>query len=276
MITFYFDELNSYEKFKIVAKSIDRSLLPSRRKREMTIPGKHGVYDFEGNTYENRPIQVLIQYVGETFNDLRLRARDISTWLSKPGYKKLVFSDEPDKYYLAKVYDAVGLESIYELGKATVTFECQPFALYVATSGEDLILDNDVPIDSWINLNPVDAYIFDITEAATVNVEYAGSHEVGLESPRGSLFNIIITGSFTTFSISLNGRTLNYTDETTDQTLIIDNVGGTIKVDGVNAMMACTGAIGTFLNLLPGNNTVVISGTGLNCSVLFDFRPQYL
>ena len=124
----------------------------------MVIPGKQGVYDFGLNTFTSRIISVAIQYVGTSFNDSRLRARDIAAWLSQTSYKELIFSDEPDKYYLAKIYDPVGLENFFRLGKATIQFECQPFALYVVTSAEDVYLDDGVPLDSDLILNSGDDY----------------------------------------------------------------------------------------------------------------------
>jgi len=162
MITVGFDALDSYADFQIIAKSVDRPILPALRKREMAIPGKHGVYDFGLNTFDSRIISVLIQYIGATFNDLRLQARDIAAWLSQTSYKELIFSDEPDKYYLAKIYDPVGLENFFRLGKATIQFECQPHALYVVTSAEDVDLDDDVPLDSDLILDSGDDYLISL------------------------------------------------------------------------------------------------------------------
>ena len=158
MITFSFNGLDSYSEFGIISKSDDRALLPSMRKRELAIPQKHGTYDFGGNTFNNRAITVQLSYIGTSFNELRLRARDIAAWLSQTSYKELIFSDEPDKYYLAKIYDPVGLENFFRLGKATIQFECQPFALYVVTSAEDVYLDDGVPLDADIILDSGDDY----------------------------------------------------------------------------------------------------------------------
>lgn len=158
MITVGYNALDSYADFKIIAKTINRPILPGMRKREMAIPGKHGTYSFGSEVYDNRIISVAIAYVGATFNDLRLRARDIAAWLSQTNYKELIFSDEPDKYYLAKIHDPVGLENFFRLGKATIQFECQPHALYVVTSAEDVDLDDDVPLDSDIILDSGDDY----------------------------------------------------------------------------------------------------------------------
>jgi predicted phage tail component-like protein len=141
MIGFEYNGAHSYTDYNIIAKSVNRPILPALIKRELTIPGKHGTYDFGDNTYENKIITVSIHYVGTSFNGLRLHARDIAAWLSQTVYKVLIFDDEPDKYYLAKIYNSVGLENFLRLGKASLQFECLPFAHYQVTSGEDIILE---------------------------------------------------------------------------------------------------------------------------------------
>jgi len=158
MITFSFNSIDSYADFQIVSKSVDRPILPSLTKREISVPGKQGTYDFGGGTYENRIVSVDIQFVGTSFNDLRLRARNIAAWLSQTTYKELIFLDEPDKFYLARIYDPVSLENFFRLGKATVQFECRPFAMCVVTSAEDVYLDDDLPLDSDILLDSGDDY----------------------------------------------------------------------------------------------------------------------
>ena len=158
MISFEYNAIDGYDDFAIIAKSVNRPLLPTLRKREIAVPGKHGTYDFGDNVYDDRIISVAISYIGTSFNELRLRARDISAWLSQTSYKELIFSDEPDKYYLAKIYNTAGLETFFRLGKATIQFECQPFALYVVTSSEDVYLDDGVPLNSGILLDPGNDY----------------------------------------------------------------------------------------------------------------------
>jgi len=149
---------HNYTDFKLILQSLSRPVLPALRKRELVIPGKHGVYDFGGNTFDTRAISVLLQYLGASIEDMRLEFRDAAAWLTSSAYLPLTFDDEPDKYYLAKIYDPVGLESLRRIGKATVQFECQPFALYVVTSAEDVYLDDDVPLDLDIWLDSGDDY----------------------------------------------------------------------------------------------------------------------
>lgn len=128
MIGFTFRSIHS-SFFKIGAKSIDRSVIPARRKNEFVIPGRHGTIEFGNNTYETRPIAIEIGLVDNiSFNDLRDSARKIARWLSGNGL--LVFDDEPDKAYQASVYNYVGIEQIQSIpaGRLNIVFECQPFA----------------------------------------------------------------------------------------------------------------------------------------------------
>lgn len=275
MIEFKYNNRNSLSDFGIVAKSVKRPLLPTLKKNQLAIPGRHGTYNFDGNTYDNRIISVILQFIGQDVNDMRLQARDIAAWLSC-DYQPLTFDDEPDKYYMARVYDGVDLNTFARAGEATVQFDCQPFALYQISSGEEAILDSDLPLDSDITLNPTEPFTVVISGNTTFDIDYIGTQDIGLGSPDGSKFDIVITGNFTTLSITLNEKMINYTAAVSGQTITINNVDATVKVGSVNALANCTGDLTEFLKLIPGINTATITGTGLNCSVLFDFRPQYL
>ena len=273
MIGFVYRDKNSYSDYSVLAKSVSRPILPALRKRELTIPGRHGIYDFGDNTYENRIMSVLIQYVGTSLNDLRLAARNIAAWLSSNVYAQLTFEDEPDKYYLAKIYNALTLETLFTFGKATVQFECQPFALYQESSGEDLTWDTALPWGSEYTWDNVAKHAIAVTEDTTFGIDYFASQEVGLGAPTGSKFDIAIYGSFTNITIALNGKSLTYTGPVSNQAVTINNVDATVKIGNTNELSKCTG---DFLSLQPGVNTATITGTGLDCSVLFDFIPQYI
>lgn len=273
MIGFKYKSKNSLSDFDIIAKSVDRPLLPALKKNELALSGMHGYYDFGGNTYDNRIVSVLLQFVGNNINGLRLQAREIAAWLSSDKYLPLIFDDEPDKYYLAKIYDSSDLKTITRVGEATIKFECRPFAYALASTGEDIPLNSEIPLNSKTLLNKLKVTV---TGNTTYAIDYFGTQEVGLGSPTGSKFDIVITGSFTSFSIGLNDKTLTYTGQINNQTVIIDNVNATVKVNGNKTLSNLSGDTGQFLKLVPGINTVTINGTGLNCSVLFDFRPQYI
>jgi hypothetical protein len=137
-------------------------------------------------------------------------------------------------------------------------------------------LNNELLLDADILLDTIDTYTIDVSGNTTFDIDYWGTQDVGLGSPSGSKFDIIITGSFTTLSITLNSKIINYTAAVAAQVIIIDNVNATIKNGVTNKLTDCTGDLTDFLTLSYGINTATITGTGLNCSILFDFRPQYL
>lgn len=111
----------------VVFKSTDRTLLPSKRVTQYVIPGKSGTYDIEDG-YNNREIVCEVSFIGESFNypGVRSRARAVAGWLSGEGL--LVFDDEPEKAYQAKVVGGVSIEQIAVTGHCAVTFSCAPFA----------------------------------------------------------------------------------------------------------------------------------------------------
>jgi predicted phage tail component-like protein len=157
MIGFSYNGIHG-STYEIVARSVDRVLLPALRSKQLEIPGRHGTYDFGENTYANRIVSVSLEYVGESFTELRTRAREISAWLTGVnGAKRLIFDDEPDKYYMAKIYNQMALSNIFKQGKTEAAFECEPFAYSVTlftdtasvtASGSTLTVSSSGTIDT--------------------------------------------------------------------------------------------------------------------------------
>ncbi|MFT9496605.1 distal tail protein Dit [Anaerosolibacter sp.] len=141
-------------QYGLIVRSVDRNVLPPLKRREIEIPGKHGTYDFDGNVYEKRTISIEFGVVHYNFQDLRNKIRLIAAWLSGKG--KLVFDDEPDKYYDAKIYQNVPLEQIISSGRFSVIFECQPFALSedienvatITSNNYNMIIENNGTIET--------------------------------------------------------------------------------------------------------------------------------
>ena len=116
--------------FHIVMKSVNRTLLPAKRRDGYAIPGRDGTY-YGSDTpdYENRQIIVRISFRGEAHNleSLRERIRKIAKWLSATS-GQLIFDDEPDKAYTASVDSGLNLNQLMTWGECELTFNCQPFA----------------------------------------------------------------------------------------------------------------------------------------------------
>lgn len=272
---FEYNGIKSNE-FDIVCRSVSLPILPSVRSQQMQIYGKSGVIDYGGGDYDMRKLIMNIAYVGDNYLEFRSRARKIAAWLTTQQWAKLIIFDEPDKYYLARVLDGVDFESICRLGQADITFECQPFAYMCTSTGSDPTWDEaDFPWITDIPWNMVQSYQFSATGTTNYTFEHPGTQEIGCYSPQGSKFDIIVSGSWTTLELTLNGKTLEYT-ESGSGLLVIDNVNMEVKLDGANKLSKLDGDVDSFLSVVPGENTIEISGTGLNVTVTIDFTPIWL
>ncbi len=133
-------------EFGIVMQSVDRTVLPAKRRNKYEIPGRDGSFYAESSNYIEREIRVRILFEGSTFTleALRLRIREIAKWLSAESVP-LVFDDEPGKAYTASIYTGISLEQLRVFGECELTFLCQPFAesAQYITETKDVLESND-------------------------------------------------------------------------------------------------------------------------------------
>lgn len=117
----------SSEDYGIFIENVHRTLLAGRRDTRITIPQRDGkaetgVY----MAYEGIQLSVSCGFLADSRARRQEKARKIAYWLSGEG--KLVFSDEPDKYYKAAVISPIDLETLLSVGKFSAVFDCYPFA----------------------------------------------------------------------------------------------------------------------------------------------------
>lgn len=276
MTGFEFNGIDS-STYGIFCKSVNRPMLPTQRPRMIEIQGKSGVFDFGGGEYETRKIVLHITYVGTSIADLRIRARDIAGWLASPTWARLCIGDEPDKFYLARIVDEVGLKSLLVVGEADITFTCQPFAYQIIDTGaidEPTWGGANFP---WVISIPWEVqYDFTATGETTFDFDNPGTVAIDKNSPQGSKSQIKVVGDWTTLELTMNGKTLSYTAAATNGTLIFDNVYLEVTIDGNNGLEFVEGDLDTFLPIMPGENTIGIDGAGLNVTVTMDFTPAWL
>ncbi|QGG47657.1 distal tail protein Dit [Heliorestis convoluta] len=123
---FYFNNQDSTDF--LIENKVRHSLLPQLEKRTLTVAGRPGFYDF-GSRLGGREIQVDVTIKESSSLMLRQKARDIASWLYHQEVKPLLFSDEPDKHYFARVDGKTDIDEIVGLGQGTITFLCpDPFA----------------------------------------------------------------------------------------------------------------------------------------------------
>jgi len=235
---------------------------PELREHEDEVTGMPGAIDY-GTEYGKRDIEVTID-IDPDDRSFKRRQSEILSWLSPVApADMLVFDDMPDRYFIAKMTGRLSAEQIGSYGELRVTFKCvDPFARSL-TASDAVILDSDVRLDSDIRLN--DAWSFVVNSGTTARV-----NNWGAESLRPT---IVITGSFSTITISTGGVTFAYNAAIANKTLTIDGERETARIDGVSVLQHVTG---DFITLAPGDNDVVIGGAALNCTVAFVFNAKYI
>ena len=127
MTGFFFNNLHSSD-FWLSLEDADRPLLPPLQRNDYKITGRHGTVGFGGETYGMRQITAHICFISDNVRNLQILAREIAFWLGNGSKGILWFDDEPDKAYDAVVYEAVDTDQIIRTKRASVVFECQPFA----------------------------------------------------------------------------------------------------------------------------------------------------
>lgn len=135
--TLIFNGVDLYETYGILVERVEDDLLPALRERKVVVPGRSGAYDFGAQYYDER---LLTLPSGSTRQLTRGEVREVSYALSKKG--RIVLWDEPDKYYLGRIYDATDLERVLRtMRKYTLHFLCEPFAY-----GETVQVDFHGPV----------------------------------------------------------------------------------------------------------------------------------
>ncbi len=248
----------------LITRSVKRPLLPTAKVGRVNLVGGSGVYDFPGMEYEIRQVTMRVQYIGEDYVELRSRARIIAAWLATDDFKPLIFDDEPDKYYLAKVTSEIDLEHLWESGSANVIFDCQPFAYSI---NQEVVSING---QSGVVFNP-------------------GTRKLGATCPPGSILKLVCTNIVKNTRVVVNRDTSNVdyfiygsasdsAPSPANLTIDVANMVATID-GGVNAYPHLYGNVDRFFTLQVGNNTVASfvgqTPTPISTQLQFIFNPMW-
>lgn len=123
---FYFNGVHS-SAFGIIMRSRNRQALPLGNDHYNQIPGREGSYLF-ARELSDRYITISCVLIEASLTALRLKTRQIAAWLYTIERVQLVFDDELDRYYIAKLDGAIDLEQVVATGKFDLRFRCEPLA----------------------------------------------------------------------------------------------------------------------------------------------------
>lgn len=131
------------EDFGIRVLDVRRNVLPSVQLRDITIPARAGSYFF-GTDYQVQRIEVTFVVIEDDKITLQERMRDIAEYLDPlQGLLRLVFDDEPDRFYRAVIVEQTPTSQIRALREGELTFVAtQPFAETVLSIERSLLFES--------------------------------------------------------------------------------------------------------------------------------------
>ncbi len=243
---FIFNNRSSLD-FDIYFKSVDRTLLPPLIRKEVSIPERDGVYDFGSRFYGNRKLEIECFIKSGSLENLRRKIREIADWLSIKG--KLIFPDEPNRYYIGRIYSEVALSQINTHGSINLIFECEPYAY-----SDDIVIA-----------------VNDITTASEVVIANRGVTSI---KPI-----IIIDGTATSLTIATDTESITIASITTKTYIDIEKclcyTIDPLTEQKVNKLNDISGDIKDFA-LKSGISAIEISGTAFNIDIEVTIREKYL
>lgn len=242
-ITMTFNSILSTSK-NIIIKDVKRPVKAVLNDKFQELPGKHGSYLIPGK-FKDSSIKVEIAMEEVSLAAVRSKVRELATWLHTTDWAILIFSDEPDLYWLAKCTNIEDLEQTVLVGETVIEFRVQPLA-YGTEIATDFVGD-------------------------TVTVDNIGSVEI---YPR---FLVTFTASATEWKVSnTSGQYARIVDDfVLGDVLSIDSATGAILKNGVRAMNNLDWQNSRFFALTPGDNTLSITPTG-KCTCQVKFDPCYV
>lgn len=242
--------------------------LPSVRNLSVSVPGRHGAYDF-GAYFETRGFTLNIVFPRQSYANLKRRIREFNRMFldayGRPKTVKLRFGDEVDKYYNVRLTEGIPVERAAERGFIALGLTAfDPYA-YSTVTADEITWGSEVITFEWYYLLGTDGTGGGerITSPRSINVSLFGE---GLRPV------IEIDGSATDLTISANGKSFGL-PAFTNTRWIIDGENFVVTRNGTEELSAMTG---DFIELYSGDNDVVISGSSLNFDLTIKYRDKYL
>lgn len=200
---------------------------PVRKRTVLTIPGRSEKVIQDGGCWEN----VSLKYTVSLRRDLPERWMDVLTWLSMPeGYCRLENSIQPEHFRLAYYEGGIDVKQLrtFKAARTNITFKAR---------AELFLKDGEIPIT--------------ITKGSASSVTSILLNPTAYEAM--PLIKVMGTGSGT---LTIQGQTMNITD-LVDYVYIDSEQQDVYRLPSENRNSL---ASGVFPKLLPGDNSITISG----------------
>lgn len=249
-------------------------VLPDLRQHEITIPGRHGIYD-AGTELGTNSFTLTMGIVECDKQAIWGIVRQFASFINPLlGYRALMFDDEPGFIRYVKASEGAEVETIYNsirsIGRFSVQFKMADPFMYNAILKQE---EWDAPYDgstSLTNNGGVDCPLIIKLYAPTNTAATMPAAGVGTTNP-----GTANTASVTGITITISEISVKYAGEiTANDEVIIDTREFTVRKNGQNSMQYWEG---DFPQLQIGENIITEhDDSGVGARVVFQFRERWL
>lgn len=243
--------------------------LPSLRNLSITVPGRHGAYDF-GAYFEPRQFTLNVVFPRQSYADLKYQIRQFNRKFvddyGRPKTVQLRFGDEPDKYYNVRITDGISVERVAERGFLTVNLTAYDPYAYSIINANEVTWGSEVVTFEW-------TYLLGMSGTGGGGVTVTSPTTTPIYVDGEALRPVIeISGKADGLTISSGGKSFSLPNFTATE-WIIDGENYVVLRNGVEELSALTG---DFIELLHGDNDVVIGGTNMDFEITVKYRDKYI
>jgi len=260
------------ENFGIVMRSENRQILPQTADTLEEIPGRDGSILFPGS-FQDRLLEVRCSFVETSIPNLRRKARQIAAWLYTSTWADLIFDDESDLKYSAKLANQLDLASTVSLGTFTLQFRCLPLALSV----EQFVFLEVIGSGTFLIQNNGTRETLPVITISAIDLGDSGmDRSVDVTGVFDPLETQDMVSTLTDPELTVGSKTIKYTGIlSAGQSVVIDTEKFQAYKGEVNVLNSITGE---FPALEVGENTVTLTyeTSNLGGVVKIEYRERWL
>lgn len=258
-----FEDFGLIEEFGHVHPST-----PEFNEQTLSIPGRPGLLSLGtqiGAKQFNFPLKVFIRNRIERQRRKNKFVAFLFDEYRRPREFKLSFDYDPDKYYIAKVGSQFSPEMLFQMDQFELSLIAQNPTRYFLMDSDEIRMGSHIPIISHIN--PGARHSFNIISNRTIKVYNDGTLAL---RPR---INISGTATSLTMKNTRNNQSFKITNIVSNKPVIVEGERYLVTEGGTDSFSKL---VGKFIDLLPGENNIAISGEDLNLTLGFKYKSQFM
>jgi len=193
---------------ELIVQTVDRDLLPAVRDEYIEVPGYVGSFLFS-EVDGDRQLLMSCQLIASGTSERRTAVRALAQYLRKSSTKRLVISDEPDRFWLAKIVSGIPVTERQARGSFQLQWRTSPYAESISTyetsvtataAPESFVIDvgaSQVEVEPIIEITATETSSdgFALTIGGVV-LDYAGSVSNGAVKTISCRSATVVTGAY--------------------------------------------------------------------------------